>query len=132
MSAAPISLSQFNHVLSHAFEKIDGAAQARQGGAADAFRAMAHTSRMTPPHAPETDTGALVSRLARSQDAAFRTVSDDMLYMISNAERMSMPQLTAATLQVQLETAGMQVDLQTKLAVVTSSKDALDTLMKNQ
>jgi type III secretion inner rod protein HrpB2 len=55
-----------------------------------------------------------------------------MLYMISNAERMSMPQLTAATLQVQLETAGMQVDLQTKLAVVTSSKDALDTLMKNQ
>ncbi len=132
MSAAPISFSQFNHVLSHAFDKVESAGQAGPAQAADAFRTMAHTSRMTPPRAPETDAGALVSRLARSQDAAFRTVSDDMLYMISNAERMSMPQLTAATLQVQLETAGMQVDLQTKLAVVTSSKDALDTLMKNQ
>jgi type III secretion inner rod protein HrpB2 len=132
MSAAPISMSQFNHVLSHTFESAGHAAQAAPAQGADAFRAMAQTSRMTPPQPPETDTGAVVSRLARSQDAAFRTVSDDMLYMISNAERMSMPQLTAATLQVQLETAGMQVDLQTKLAVVTSSKDALDTLMKNQ
>jgi len=45
---------------------------------------------------------------------------------------MSMQQIATASMQVQLETAGMQVDLQSKLAVVTSSKDAIDTLMKNQ
>jgi len=70
--------------------------------------------------------------MASSQDAAFKTVSDDMLYMISNSAGMSMQQIATASMQVQLETAGMQVDLQSKLAVVTSSKDAIDTLMKNQ
>ncbi|WP_410842842.1 hypothetical protein [Paraburkholderia sp.] len=40
--------------------------------------------------------------------------------------------MTAATMAIQVESTNMQVDLQTKMAVVNSSKDALETLMKNQ
>ena len=40
--------------------------------------------------------------------------------------------VAAAAIQVQLESASLQVDMQTKMAVVTSTKDAIETLMKNQ
>jgi len=131
MSTA-ISLPQFNSMFTHAFNLGERAAPPPSASATEAFQAMAQHSRMTSPKPPETDAGALISRMASSQDAAFKTVSDDMLYMISNSAGMSMQQIATASMQVQLETAGMQVDLQSKLAVVTSSKDAIDTLMKNQ
>ncbi|MFP3247944.1 MAG: serine kinase, partial [Paraburkholderia sp.] len=77
-------------------------------------------------------TGTLVSEVVRGEDTALQSVSNDMLFMLQNSSGMSMQQLTAATMAIQVESTNMQVDLQTKMAVVNSSKDALETLMKNQ
>jgi type III secretion inner rod protein HrpB2 len=52
--------------------------------------------------------------------------------MMNNVDSMSMGEITAAAMQLQIEAASLQVDMQTKMSVVTSSKDAIETLMKNQ
>ncbi|HEY4353267.1 MAG TPA: type III secretion protein HrpB2 [Paraburkholderia sp.] len=99
---------------------------------ADSFDAMMQRGVMGPA-APSADTsGTMVSELVRGQDAAFQYVSNDMLYMMNNVDSMSMGEITAAAMQLQIEAASLQVDMQTKMSVVTSSKDAIETLMKNQ
>jgi type III secretion inner rod protein HrpB2 len=52
--------------------------------------------------------------------------------MIHNVDAMSPGELTASVVQLQIEAASLQVDMQMKMSVVTSSKDAIETLMKNQ
>jgi len=83
-----------------------------------------------PPHTDETST--MISNLMVSEDQAYQYVSNDMVFMLNNASAMSPNELTAAAIQVQVESASLQVDMQIKMSVVTSSKDAIDTLMKNQ
>jgi type III secretion inner rod protein HrpB2 len=67
-----------------------------------------------------------------SEDEALQTVSNDALYMLHNAGDMSFNQIAAASVQMQIETASLQVDMSMKISVVESSKGALETLMKNQ
>jgi type III secretion inner rod protein HrpB2 len=43
-----------------------------------------------------------------------------------------MERLAAADMTIQLEIASLNADLQVKMATVQSSKDAVQTLMKNQ
>ncbi|MCP1119707.1 hypothetical protein [Robbsia andropogonis] len=95
------------------------------------FAEMMRTSRVGP-SAPTGDAGTVISKLVEGEDEAFTYVSNDMLYMLNNANSMSMGELTTAMTQVQVEAASMQVDLQMKMSVVNSSKDAIETLMKNQ
>jgi type III secretion inner rod protein HrpB2 len=52
--------------------------------------------------------------------------------MLHNAGDMSFNQIAAASVQMQIETASLQVDMSMKISVVESSKGALETLMKNQ
>ena len=99
---------------------------------ADSFAQMMETSVMAPPAPKGSKTGAMMSEIVRGQDQAFQTVANDALYMMDNCDLMNVNELTAAAVQVQLESASLQVDMQTKMGVVTSTKDAIETLMKNQ
>jgi type III secretion inner rod protein HrpB2 len=92
---------------------------------------MTH-SRMVAAQPPGADSGSLISEMLRSEDVALQYVSNDMLFMLEHANGMTMGQLTTASMQVQIEAASLQVDMQAKMSVVTSSKDAIETLMKNQ
>jgi type III secretion inner rod protein HrpB2 len=96
------------------------------------FEAMMQNGVMGPAARSSDPTGTLVSEVVRGEDAALQSVSNDMLFMLDNSSSMSMQDLTAASLAIQIETTSMQVDMQTKMAVVNSSKAALETLMKNQ
>ena len=99
---------------------------------ADKFQSMVANGKMAKPEVNTPDAGAFIEKAVKEQDKAFNDVSNDVVFMMQDANRMSMQELTAAAMQVQVETASLQVDLQTKLSVVTSTKDAVDTLMKNQ
>lgn len=99
---------------------------------ADKFQALYERGHMTAPAAQGMDTETMVSKIVHDQDLATQAVSNDALHMIRSMPEMTMQQSFAAETQVMMETAGLQCDLQVKLAVVTSSKDAIGTLMRNQ
>jgi type III secretion inner rod protein HrpB2 len=92
---------------------------------------MSH-SRLGAAQPVERDGGAVISDLVRNEDIALQYVSNDVLFLLEHADGMSMNQFATAAMQVQIEAASLQVDMQAKMAVVTSSKDAIETLMKNQ
>lgn len=99
---------------------------------AASFEAMMQNGVMTPAIPNADPAGTMVSEVLRGEDTAMQAVSNDMLFMLNNSNGMSMQELTSATMAIQIESTSMQVDLQTKMAVVNSSKEALETLMKNQ
>ena len=99
---------------------------------ANKFQALYEHGHMTAPHGRGMDTETMISKIVRDQDVATQAVSNDALHMIRSLPMLTMQQSFAAETQVMLETAGLQCDLQVKLAVVTSSKDAIGTLMRNQ
>jgi type III secretion inner rod protein HrpB2 len=96
------------------------------------FEAMMQNGVMGPATHGSDPTGTLISEVVRGEDTALQSVSNDMLFMLHNSSSMSMQELTSASMAIQIESTGMQVDMQTKMAVVNSSKSALETLMKNQ
>jgi len=99
---------------------------------ADSFEAMMQRGVMGQSSENSDTAGTMISALVRGEDAAIQYVSNDMMYMMQNAGSMSTGELTASAIQLQVEVASLQVDMQMKMSVVTSSKDAIETLMKNQ
>jgi type III secretion inner rod protein HrpB2 len=99
---------------------------------ADKFAALYDRGHMAPPQAHGMDTETMISKIVRDQDVATQAVSNDALYMIHSMPQMTMQQSFAAETQVMMEASGLQCDMQVKLAVVTSTKDAIGTLMRNQ
>lgn len=99
---------------------------------AASFDQMMQRGVLTPPAPHGSEAGSLASKLVLSEDEALQTVSNDALYMLSHANEMSFNQVAAASVQMQIETASLQVDMSMKISVVESSKGALETLMKNQ
>jgi type III secretion inner rod protein HrpB2 len=95
----------------------------------DALMAQDRVGLVSPPSA---DSGSMIADLLRSEDLSMQYVSNDMLFMLEHSNAMTVRQFSAAAMQVQIEAGSLQVDLQAKMSVVTSSKDAIETLMKNQ
>ncbi|KWK75184.1 serine kinase [Burkholderia ubonensis] len=98
---------------------------------ADRFQALMSNATPTPPvtHAHET---SAVSKLVESSDAAIKQVLDNTAYLSQHANDLSMNEMFAASIQASAEATAMQIDLQAKMGVVTSTKDAIGSLMKNQ
>lgn len=96
------------------------------------FEQMMQRGVLAPPALHGSHAGSLASQLVLSEDEALQTVSNDALYMLNNANQMSLNEIAAASMQMQIETTSLQVDMSMKISVVESSKGALETLMKNQ
>jgi type III secretion inner rod protein HrpB2 len=87
------------------------------------------------PHMAETnavDNNNAVQKAVEDQASAYQQVPNDLLYMTQHMDTMSMQRVVAADMTVQLEVASLSADLQVKMAAVQSSKDAVQTLIKNQ
>ncbi|WP_206956688.1 type III secretion protein HrpB2 [Trinickia acidisoli] len=122
---------QLQQLLAHeSAASAPGSASTQQ--LADKFQVLYERGHMTPPQAQGTDTETMISNVVRQQDLATQAVSNDALFMIQSMPQMTMQQSFAAQAQVMMETSGLQCDMQVKLAVVTSTKDAIGTLMRNQ
>jgi type III secretion inner rod protein HrpB2 len=74
----------------------------------------------------------LMTKAVEQQADYYREVPNDVLYMTQHMSALSMERLAAADMTIQLEIASLNADLQVKMATVQSSKDAVQTLMKNQ
>lgn len=74
----------------------------------------------------------IATRAIEEQADYYRQVPNDVLYMSQHLSALSMERLAAADMTIQLEIASLNADLQVKMATVQSSKDAVQTLMKNQ
>ncbi|WP_321816625.1 MULTISPECIES: serine kinase [unclassified Paraburkholderia] len=74
----------------------------------------------------------VVKQAVEDQAADYRQVPNDVLYMSQHLSALSMERLAAADMTIQLEIASLNADLQVKMATVQSTKDAVQTLMKNQ
>lgn len=98
----------------------------------DKFQAMMAQGT---PHVPEAHPGEhanIVTKAVEEQADYYRQVPNDVLYMSQHMNGLSMQRLAAADMTIQLEIASLNMDLQVKMATVQSSKDSLQTLMKNQ
>ncbi|HYS63616.1 MAG TPA: type III secretion protein HrpB2 [Paraburkholderia sp.] len=96
------------------------------------FEQMMQRGVLAPPEPHGSRAGSLASQLVLSEDEALQTVSNDALYMLNNANQMTFNEIAASSMQMQIETTSLQVDMSMKISVVESSKGALETLMKNQ
>jgi type III secretion inner rod protein HrpB2 len=97
----------------------------------DKFAALMQQGQLTAP-VDGADSQSLVTKLVTDQDNALQQVPADISFLMEHQGTMSANQFTAAALQVSSETAMLQVNMEVKMAVVKSSKDAVETLMKNQ
>jgi type III secretion inner rod protein HrpB2 len=98
----------------------------------DKFQAMMAHPNDQVPQAHPTEHANIVADAIQQQADDYRQVPNDVLYMTQHMSSLSMEQLAAVNMTVQLEVAGLNADLQVKMAAVQSSKDAMQTLMKNQ
>ncbi|CAB3770746.1 MULTISPECIES: type III secretion protein HrpB2 [Burkholderia] len=98
---------------------------------ASRFQALMSNATPTPPVAHSREASA-VSKLVETSDAAIKQVLDNSAYLSQHADELSMNQMFAASIQASAEATAMQIDLQAKMGVVTSTKDAIGSLMKNQ
>lgn len=135
----PLSASDLSRALDVAFS--DAAAAPAGAGApaaapvpaevAGRFQALMSNAVPTPPLAHAQETSA-IAKLVETSDAEIRKVLDNVEYLNLHANEMTMNQMFAASLQASAEATAMQIDMQAKMGVVTSTKDAIGSLMKNQ
>ncbi|MEJ0003128.1 MAG: serine kinase [Pararobbsia sp.] len=127
-----INTSQFDHAIARATEAAAPEAGAVPQTLADKFQAMmAHST----PYMPELHPGErtdIVAKAVEEQANYYHQVPNDVMYMTQHMSALSMERLAAADMTVQLEISSLNADLQVKMATVQSSKDAVQTLMKNQ
>jgi type III secretion inner rod protein HrpB2 len=74
----------------------------------------------------------IVTNAIEEQEDFSRQVPSDLQYVSQNLSTMSMQRLIAVSMQMELEVANLGADMDAKMAAVQSSKDAIQTLMKNQ
>ncbi|WP_434115464.1 serine kinase [Paraburkholderia caffeinilytica] len=101
---------------------------------ADRFQALMSQGVPTPPvqSVPEHPDHNIVARAVSEQADYYRQVPNDMMYLMHHMSSLSMERMAAANMTVQMEISSLNADLQVKMAAVQSSKDAVQTLMKNQ
>ncbi|MEA3120242.1 MAG: type secretion inner rod protein HrpB2 [Paraburkholderia sp.] len=127
----PMIASQFQYEISRATEVgTDTGAVSQALG--DKFLALLAQAT---PHVAETNAAGsnnLVEKAVEDQANDYQQVPNDLLYMTQHMSALSMQRIAAVDMTVQLEVASLSADLQVKMAAVQSSKDAVQTLVKNQ
>ncbi|SFH90133.1 type III secretion inner rod protein HrpB2 [Paraburkholderia megapolitana] len=101
---------------------------------ADRFQALMNEGVPTPPvqSVPEHPDHNIVAKAVAEQATYYQQAPNDVMYLTQHMSSLSMERMAAANMTVQLEIASLNADLQVKMAAVSSSKDAVQTLMKNQ
>ncbi|AOJ06525.1 type III secretion protein HrpB2 [Burkholderia mayonis] len=140
---APLSPIDLTRALDVAFSDAAAAPTGATAGAttpsipgvpaevANRFQALMSNAVPTPPVAHAQDTSS-IAKLVETSDAAIKQVLDNAAYLSQHADALTMNQMFAASIQASTEATAMQIDLQAKMSVVTSTKDAIGSLMKNQ
>jgi type III secretion inner rod protein HrpB2 len=125
--------SQLSHQIARVAESAnDTAATAVPQHLVDKFQSMLAQAASHAQHAQSAHHETMVTKAVEEQSNYYRQVPNDVLYMTQHMSALTMERLAAADMTIQLEIASLNADLQVKMATVQSSKDAVQTLMKNQ
>ncbi|TKC86939.1 serine kinase [Trinickia terrae] len=124
--------SQFHYEIARATETAAQEASPAPQALADKFQAMMAQATPAVPAAHPGEHANIVTKAVEEQADYYRQVPNDVMYMTQHMSALSMERLAAADMTIQLEIASLNADLQVKMATVQSSKDAVQTLMKNQ
>jgi type III secretion inner rod protein HrpB2 len=128
----PVTSKQIEAAVQSATSAAKSGADPAMQQAGDRFRSMMQNPRMAAPtHGDDVNTN-VVAKLAAAQDAELQKSVNDVVALSSQADSMSMQQMTAAAMKATLELASTQLDMEAKMGVVNSSKSSVETLMKNQ
>lgn len=136
---APLSPIDLTRALDAAFQDAAAAPAASMPNVppevgtevAGRFQALMSNATPVPPAAHAHETSA-VAKLVETSDAAIKQVLDNAAFLSRHAHEMSTNEMLAASLQASAEATALQIDMQAKMSVVTSTKDAIGSLMKNQ
>lgn len=124
--------SQFQYEIARATETGGTDINPSTQALADRFQAMMAQASPQVHGVHPTGQANIVTKAVEEQADYYRQVPNDVLYMSQHMSALSMERLAAADMTIQLEIASLNADLQVKMATVQSSKDAVQTLMKNQ
>ncbi|MBW9102107.1 type III secretion protein HrpB2 [Paraburkholderia phenoliruptrix] len=128
--ALSVTNQQIVAALQAAAPAAGGDASLQQAG--DRFKAMMQNPRMAPPNRGDDMSNNIIAQMAASQDAEIQKSVNDVVALSSQANSMSVQEMTAAAMKATLELASTQLDMEAKMGVVNSSKSSVETLMKNQ
>jgi type III secretion inner rod protein HrpB2 len=95
------------------------------------FEALMHRASVAPAVSNE-ENSQTISKMVLAQDDELQRAVSDAVAVTDAAPAMSMQELQAAGMHMSLELAGMQMDMQAKMAVVDSTKSAIETLMRQE
>ncbi|VWD53062.1 type III secretion protein HrpB2 [Burkholderia lata] len=125
----------FNRVASGYLDERGGGdlgLSAGEGYLAESFRALMEQPDMVAPVAVPFDASAAAAKLIREQNTQFVNVSRSMMETLAASKTLEMREIHAQSMLMSVELAGMQLDMAAKMGVVSASKSAIETLMKNQ
>ncbi|MBI0330741.1 type III secretion protein HrpB2 [Burkholderia plantarii] len=100
--------------------------------AADKFKALMEKPSMAPPHAEQSHSLEVASKLVAAQDAELQRSVTDAAEFMQRAPEMSLNEMNAGSIRLTYELASTQLDMEAKMGVVNASKSSIETLMKNQ
>jgi type III secretion system HrpB2-like protein len=99
----------------------------------DKFVGLMQRPNMVPPVAAPQGAGQnVVAKVLEVDDTQLQKTVDHMLLFSRTAFGMSLQKTAAESTQVMMELASVQVDMSVGMALATSSKSAVETLMKSQ
>ncbi|CAB3772866.1 hypothetical protein [Paraburkholderia humisilvae] len=132
----PMPPSAMNAILQTSTQSVaqEPAAQTNVTPAAlgGKFQALMQQAPMAPPQTIGAEGGSLVSKIANSLDAQLNAPVRDLMNWAQNPQMMNQAQAAAYATKVIAETTTANATMSVTVSMVTSSKSALETLMRNQ
>lgn len=109
-----------------------GAVPAPSSELVDLFRDKLDAARLAPPDASRSHGPSALTEMVTHEDRAFDELSGRMDRFVHGMQYMSPSEITATTVQLQLELAQMVSKMYAGETVVRGVKSSVQTLMKNQ
>ncbi|MGU7816490.1 type III secretion protein HrpB2 [Burkholderia sp. AW49-1] len=125
----------FNHVVS---ENLGASGDGTLGSPAgdrhlmESFQALMQRPDMVAPDVKSFDASEAAATLIREQNAQFVNVNRSMMETLVASPVLDVMEMHAQSMRMSFELASMHLDMAAKLGVVSASKSAIETLMKNQ
>lgn len=127
MNVPPVGLMPAQDMLDLAAARPEGLS-----GLAQQFNQMMQSHPPEPAGHGTADAPSVVSHVVGQMDSALRHTFDNMHAFAERAPLMSLEELSAHHMQMTMEVSMVQLQFTAGVSMAQSSKNGLQTLMKNQ
>lgn len=127
MNVPPVGLMPTHHVLDLATARPEGL-----NSLAEQFNQMMQVDPPAPAAHGTTDAPSVLAHFVGQVDTALQHTFDDMRAFSAQAPLMNIEELTAHHMQLTMQLSMVQLQFNAGVSLAQSSKNGLQTLMKNQ